>query len=95
MFDFALASPSREHEHPEVARVHQEVDLIVENAVADADAHAQVVGRQIAEFRKDQPRHDIEGVDRHLEKGIEGQPRCRGKQFADRAVEAQALDWRG
>ena len=57
----------REHEHPEIAGVHQEVGLIVENAVADADANAQMVGRQRAKFGKDQPRNHVEGVDRRAE----------------------------
>ena len=62
-----VGEPFGEHEHPEVARVHQEMNLVVEDAVADADAHAQMIGRQIAEFRIDQTRHDVEGVDRRLE----------------------------
>ena len=46
-----VGQPFGEHEHPEIARMRQEVRLVVEDAVADADADAQVIGRQIAELR--------------------------------------------
>lgn len=39
-----VGQPLREHEHPEVARVREEVDLIVHDAIAYPDAHAQVIG---------------------------------------------------
>ncbi len=41
-----------QNEHPEIARMHQEVALIVEDAIADADTDAQVIGRQRAKFRE-------------------------------------------
>jgi len=87
--------PLGEHEKPEVARMCEEVDLVVEDAVADANARAQMIGRQIAELRIEQPRHDVEGVDRQPEQRIEGQQRGRGEQSAQRAIEAQALERRG
>ncbi len=71
---FGVGQAFGEHEHPEIARVHQEVGLVVENAVADANADAQVIGRQVAEFRPDQARQHVECVDRGLEKRIERQP---------------------
>src|SRR5947209_15438583 len=40
--------------HPEITSMHQEVRLVVEDAVADPDAHTQVIGWQVAKFRIDQ-----------------------------------------
>jgi hypothetical protein len=37
--------------------MHQEVGLIVENAIADADSNAQMIRRQRAVFRVEQPRN--------------------------------------
>src|SRR5689334_13957852 len=47
--------PLREDEHPEVAGVGEEVNLVVHDPVADADPHAEVIGRQVAELGPDQP----------------------------------------
>ena len=47
--------------------------LIVENAIADADSNAQMIGRQRTVFRVEQPRNEIGRVDRSAEHGIEGQ----------------------
>jgi hypothetical protein len=66
----------REYEHPKVARVHQKMGLVVENAVADADADAQMVGRQRPKFRKHQPRQHVEGIDRGPEQRIERELGC-------------------
>src|SRR5262249_15774815 len=68
-----------EHEHPEIAGVAQKVCLVVEDAVANPDPHAQVIGRQVAKFRNNQPGNDIESVDRRFEVRVEGQARRRWK----------------
>ena len=62
-----------EHEHPEIAGVNQEVSLIVDNAVADPDTNAQMIGRQRPKLRKDQSRNDVERVDRRTKQRIERQ----------------------
>ncbi len=67
-----IGQPLRKHEHPEVARVHQEVHLVVQDTIADTDAHPQVVGRQVAELRVDQARHDVEGIDNRAKQWVKG-----------------------
>ena len=62
-----------EHEHPEIAGVNQEVSLIVDNAVADPDANAQMIGRQRPELWKNQSRNHVERVDRRTKQRIERQ----------------------
>ena len=79
-----------QREHPEVARVHQEMGLVVEDAIADADANPQVIGRQRPKFREDEPRHHVAGVHRRAEQRIEGQFRGRREQLAQQPVEADA-----
>ncbi len=65
----------REHEHPEVARMRQEMDLIVDDAIANSDAHTEMVRRQIAEFRPDQARNNIEGIDDRAKQRVKGKER--------------------
>src|ERR1700692_3269601 len=48
-----------QRKHPEIAGVHQEMGLIVEDAIADADANPQVIGRQRPKFPEDEPRNPI------------------------------------
>src|SRR5271156_2759532 len=78
-----------QREHPEVACVDQKVRLVVEYAIADADANTKMVGRQGAEFRIHQHRDQIADVRERPEYRIKGQLRGRRKQFAQRPVEAE------
>ncbi len=79
-----------ERDHPEIAGVNQEVGLIVDNAVADPDANAQMIGRQRPKLWKDQTRNHVERVDRRAKQRIERQFRSRGKQSAEKPVQADA-----
>ena len=63
-----------EYKHPEIARVNQEMTLIVENTIADAGADAQVIGRQRAKLREYEPRNDVECIHRPSEQRVECEP---------------------
>src|SRR3984957_11737607 len=76
-----------QREHPEIARVHQEMGLVVEDAIADADANPQVIGRQRPKFREDEPRHHVAGVYRRPEQRIECQFRGRREELAEHSIE--------
>ncbi len=64
------------------ARVHQKC-FGYEDAIADADADPQVIGRQRAKFREDKARHHVAGIHRCPEQRIEGQFRGRREELAE------------
>jgi hypothetical protein len=70
--------------------VRDEVSLIIEYAIADADPDPQMIRRQRAIFRKNQAREHVDGIHRRAKERIECQFGDRGDKFSYGPIEAQA-----